>query len=127
MTHNKEEKIDFEKETLAKETLISFQNEIRFLEKEGAMLLAQVKIQEEYMSRKEKVDRYDINELQEIVEKFIRVLSLVDAYQYFQSENKPLTDENIGNFLFIVKNDYSIRINKFINDLMKSKSKSKSK
>ena len=127
MTHNKEEKIDFEKETLAKETLISFQNEIRFLEKEGAMLLAQVKIQEEYMSRKEKVDRYDINELQEIVEKFIRVLSLVDAYQYFQRENKPLTDENIGNFLFIVKNDYSIRINKFINDLMKSKSKSKSK
>ena len=125
MTHNKEEEIDFEKETLAKETFISFQNEIRFLEKEGAILLAQV--QEEYMSRKEKVDRYDINELQEIVEKFIRVLSLVDAYQYFQSENKPLTDENIGNFLFIVKNDYSIRINKFINDLMKSKSKSKSK
>ena len=125
MTHNKEEKIDFEKETSAKETFISFQNEIRFLEKEGAILLAQV--QEEYMSRKEKVDRYDINELQEIVEKFIRVLSLVDAYQYFQSENKPLTDENIGNFLFIVKNDYSIRINKFINDLMKSKSKSKSK
>ena len=125
MTHNKEEKIDFEKETLAKETFISFQNEIRFLEKEGAILLAQV--QEEYMSRKEKVDRYDINELQEIAEKFIRVLSLVDAYQYFQSENKPLTDENIGNFLFIVKNDYSIRINKFINDLMKSKSKSKSK
>ena len=125
MTHNKEEKIDFEKETLAKETFISFQNEIRFLEKEGAILLAQV--QEEYMSRKEKVDRYDINELQEIVEKFIRVLSLVDAYQYFQSENKPLTDENIGNFLFIVKNDYSITINKFINDLMKSKSKSKSK
>ena len=123
MTHNKEEKIDFEKETLVKETFISFQNEIRFLEKEGAMLLAQVQIQEEYMSRKEKVDRYDINELQEIVEKFIRVLSLVDAYQYFQSENKPLTDENIGNFLFIVKNDYSIRINKFINDLMKSKSK----
>ena len=101
MTHNKEEKIDFEKETLAKETFISFQNEMRFLEKEGAILLAQV--QEEYMSRKEKVDRYDINELQEIVEKFIRVLSLVDAYQYFQSENKPLTDENIGNFLFIVK------------------------
>ena len=114
----KEKEIDFEKETF-----ISFQNEIRFLEKEGAMLLAQVQIQEEYMSRKEKVDRYDINELQEIVEKFIRVLSLVDAYQYFQSKNKPLTDENIGNFLFIVKNDYSIRINKFINDLMKSKSK----
>ena len=121
MTHNKEEKIDFEKETLAKETFISFQNEIRFLEKEGAILLAQIKIQEEYMNGKQKVDRYDINELQEMVEKFLRLLSLVDAYQYFQSKNKMLSDENLGNFLFIVNNDYSIRLNKFINDLKKKK------
>ena len=37
----KEKEIDFEKETF-----ISFENEIRFLEKEGAMLLAQIQIQE---------------------------------------------------------------------------------
>ena len=112
----KEKEIDFEKETF-----ISFENEIRFLEKEGAILLAQVQIQEEYMSKKQKVDRYDINELQEMVEKFLRLLSLVDAYQYFQSKNKMLSDENLGNFLFIVNNDYSIRLNKFINDLKKKK------
>ena len=47
----KEKEIDFEKETF-----ISFQNEIRFLEKEGAILLAQIKIQEEYMNGKQKVD-----------------------------------------------------------------------
>ena len=91
----KEKEIDFEKETF-----ISFENEIRFLEKEGAMLLAQVQIQEDYMNQKQKVDRYDLNELQEMIEKFWRLLSLVDAYQYFQSENKTLSDENFGNFFF---------------------------
>ena len=108
----KEKEIDFKKETF-----ISFENEIRFLEKEGSILLAQIQIQEEYMSKKQKVDRYDLNELQEMIEKFLRLLSLVDAYQYFQSKNEMLSDENLSNFLFIVHNDYSIRINKFINDL----------
>ena len=108
----KEKEIDFKKETF-----ISFENEICFLEKEGSILLAQIQIQEEYMSKKQKVDRYDLNELQEMIEKFLRLLSLVDAYQYFQSKNEILSDENLGNFLFIVNNDYSVRINKFINDL----------
>ena len=112
----KEKEIDFEKETF-----ISFENEIRFLEKEGAILLGQIQIQEEYMSKKQEVNRYDINELQEMVEKFLRLLSLVDAYQYFQSKNEMLSDENLGNFLFIVNNDYSVRLNKFINDLKKKK------
>ena len=125
----KEKEIDFKKETLAKETFTSFENEIRFLEKEGAMLLAQVQIQEDYTNQKEKIDQYDLNELQEMVEKFLRILSLVDAYQYFQSKNEMLSDENLGRFLFIVNNDYSVRINKFINDLkakqLKCKLKSK--
>ena len=108
----KEKEIDFKKETF-----ISFENEIRFLEKEGSILLAQIQIQEEYMSKKQKVDRYVLNELQEMIEKFLRLLSLVDAYQYFQSKNEILSDENLGNFSFIVNNDYSVRINKFINDL----------
>ena len=108
----KEKEID-----LKKETFISFENEIRFLEKEGSILLVQIQIQEQYMSKKQKVDRYDLNELQEMVEKFLRLLSLVDAYQYFQSKNEMLSDENLSNFLFIVHNDYLIRINKFINDL----------
>ena len=133
MTQKEESKnkneVDFEKETLAKETFTSFENEIRFLEKEGAMLLGQVQIQENYMNHKQeknlKVDRYYLNELQEMVEKFLRILSLIDAYQYFQSKNEMLTDENIGRFLFIVNDDYSIRINKFINDLKVKQVKSK--
>ena len=131
MADNKkqEKEIVFEKQTLEKETFTSFENEIRFLKKEGAMLLGQVQIQENYMNHKKeknlKVDRYDLNELQEMVEKFLRILSLIDAYQYFQSKNEMLTDENIGRFLFIVNDDYLIRINKFINDLKAKQVKSK--
>ena len=125
MADNKkqENQIDFERQTLTKETYTSFENEIRFLEKEGAMLLGQVQIQENYMNHKQnqnlKVDRYDLNELQEMVEKFLRILALIDAYQYFQSKSEMLTDENIGRFLFIVHDDYSLRIEKFIKDLTK--------
>ena len=119
-----EEEIDFKKETFT-----SFENEIRFLEKEGAMLLGQVQIQENYMNHKQnqnlKVDRYDLNELQEMVEKFLRILALIDAYQYFQSKNEMLTDENIGRFLFIVHDDYSLRIQKFIKDLTEKQVKMK--
>ena len=131
MADNKkqENQIDFEKQTLTKETFTSFENEIRFLEKEGAMLLGQVQIQENYMNHKQnqnlKVDRYDLNELQEMVEKFLRILALIDAYQYFQSKNETLTDENIGRFLFIVHDDYSLRIEKFIKDLTKKQVKLK--
>ena len=126
--NKKEEKeIDFEKQTLAKETFTSFENEIRFLEKEGAMLLGQIQIQEQYMNEKQKVDRYDLNQLQEMVEKFLRILSLIDAYRYFKSKNEMLSDENIGRFLFIVNNNYSVRINKFINDLKAKQVKSKLK
>ena len=128
--NNKQEnQIDFEKQTLTKETFTSFENEIRFLEKEGAMLLGQVQIQENYMNHKQnqnlKVDRYDLNELQEMVEKFLRILALIDAYQYFQSKNETLTDDNIGRFLFIVNDDYSLRIEKFIKDLTKKQVKLK--
>ena len=131
MADNKkqENQIDFEKQTLTKETFTSFENEIRFLEKEGAMLLGQVQIQENYMNHKQnqnlKVDRYDLNELQEMVEKFLRILALIDAYQYFQSKKEMLTDENIGRFLFIDHDDYSLRIEKFIKDLTKKQVKLK--
>ena len=131
MADNKkqENQIDFEKQTLTKETYTSFENEIRFLEKEGAMLLGQVQIQENYMNHKQnqnlKVDRYDLNELQEMVEKFLRILALIDAYQYFQSKNEMLTDENIGRFLFIVNDDYSLRIQKLIKDLTEKQVKLK--
>ena len=49
---------------------------------------------------------------------FFRILALIDAYQFFQSQNLMLTDENMDRFLFVFNSDYSIRITKFINDLI---------
>ena len=80
-----EEEIHFEKETLAIKE--SFEEEIRFLEKEGAITLAYVHIQEQYMNEKKEVNRYDLIEISDAIEKFLRILSLMDAYRYFQSKN----------------------------------------
>ena len=125
-----EKEIHFEKETLTKEIKESFEEEIRFLEKEGAITLGYVHIQEQYMNEKKEITRYDVIDISNAIEKFLRILSLMDAYRYFQSKNQALTDENIGDFLLIVKNDLLIRQNKFLIDYRsqkKSKSKSKSK
>ena len=121
-----QEEIHFEKETLAIKE--SFEEEIRFLEKEGAITLAYVHIQEQYMNEKKEVNRYDVIEVSDAIENFLRILSLMDAYRYFQSKNQALTDENIGDFLLIVKNDFLIRQNKFLIDYQSQKiSKSKIK
>ena len=80
------------------------------------------------MNEKKEVNRYDVIEISDAIEKFLRILSLMDAYRYFQSKNQALTDENIGDFLLIVKNDFLIRQNKFLIDYRtQKKSKSKSK
>ena len=94
-------------------------NKIRFLEKQAAILLGQVQIHEDYLNRKQKIDDYDLNQLVEMTEKFLRMLALIDAYQYFESKNVTLTDDNIGLFSFVVNDDYSFRIRKFIKDLLK--------
>ena len=60
--------------------------------------------------------------MDQMVKKFLQILALIDAYKYFQSKNEMITDENVDRFLFVVNNDYIVRINKFMNDL-KSKMK----
>ena len=60
--------------------------------------------------------------MDQMFKKFLRILALIDAYKYFQSKNEMVTDENLDKFLFVVNNDYVVRINRFINDL-KSKIK----
>ena len=62
MTHNKK---------------TSFENEISFLQKDYAILFAKLQILEENF---EKVDQNDENQLYEINEKVIDLLSLVNAY-----------------------------------------------
>ena len=91
-------------------------NEIRFLEKEAAILLGQMQIQEDYLNSKQNVDDYDLRKLQKMVEKFLQMLALIEAYQYLKSKNITV-DDNIGLFLFVVNDDYSFRIRKFIKNL----------
>ena len=102
------EKIDFIVERI-EETSI-FEKEISFLEKKGAVLLGAIQILEDYLN-------FNIREMQELIVKFFRILSLIDAYQLFESEKSMVTDENIDSFISIVSNSYSIRFKKFVNDL----------
>ena len=110
-----EEEIHFEKEA---ETLTQiYTDEIRFLDKEADRILTRARKQEEHMNELEKVDKYHIKELGNLVQTFLRILSVKDAYKYFMVESEPLTDENIGKFVFVSQNYYLLRFIRFKNDM----------
>ena len=95
-----------------------YQKELSYLEKEGAILLGKIQIQEDYMNyrrRNARLDADDLNEMQSLIIEFFNYLSLIDAYLFFQNQNQVLQD--IDSFMCVVNNNYSIRINKFIKDL----------
>ena len=97
-------------------------NNIAFLEKEVAILLGAMQILHDYLQfKKEKneVTTSDINEMQKMIQKFVRILAVIDAFELFRDENQMLTDENIDTFMSIAANNYSIRFKKFVNDLEK--------
>ena len=108
--------IDFKiVESKKKESI--FEKEIGLLEEEGGVLLGAIQVLEDYLDYKKKnsrVDTDDINELKEMIMKFLRILSLIDVYRYFDSKNETIS--NTESFLLMVENDYSIRMNKFLND-----------
>ena len=97
-----------------------FQYEIALLEEIVAILLGAIPILDEYLQfKKEKgeVPSTDINDMQKLIEKFLQSLALIDSYKLFRDKNQMLRDENIDSFTSITKNNYSIRLEKFINDL----------
>ena len=108
--------IDFQVETLL------FQKEIDFLEDEGAVLLGAIQIFEDYLilKTKQKVTQNDLKEMEEMIKKFLRILSLMDAYHAFQNENQKLSDENIDSFTSLVSTCYWNRLNKLTNDIESS-------
>ena len=110
--------IDF---TINKTSL--FENKIALLEEKGAILLGAIQILDEYLhfkKRKGKVPSTDINDMKKMIEKFLHILALIDAFQQFRDENQMLTDGNIDSFMSIASNSYSIRLKKFTNDLENS-------
>ena len=106
--------IDFTRETSL------FQYEIALLEDIVAILLGGMQILHDYLQfKKEKgeVPLTDINNMEQIIVKFLQSLALIDSYKLFRDKNQLLTDRNIDCFTSITNNNYSIRFEKFINDL----------
>ena len=100
-----------------------FEYEIASLEEKGAILIGAIQILDEYLhfkKRKGKVPSTDINDMKKMIEKFLQILALIDAFQQFRDENQMLTDGNIDSFMSIASNSYSIRLKKFTNDLENS-------
>ena len=97
-----------------------FQYEIALLEDIVAILLGAMQILHDYLQfKKEKgeVPLTDVNDMEQIIIKFLQSLALIDSYKLFRDENQLLTNRNIDSFTLITNNNYSIRLEKFINDL----------
>ena len=100
-----------------------FENEIASLEEETTILMGAMQILDEYLQfkkRKGEVPLNDINDMQEMIQKFLQILALIDAFQQFRDENQMITDGNIDSFMSIASNNYLIRLKKFTNDLENS-------
>ena len=100
-----------------------FENEIASLEEETTILMGAMQILDEYLQfkkRKGEVPLNDINGMQEMIQKFLQILGLIDAFQQFRDENQMITDGNIDSFMSIASNNYLIRLKKFTNDLENS-------
>ena len=110
--------IDF---TINEASLVQY--EIALLEEKGAILLGAIQILDEYLQfkkRKGEVPLADVNDMQQMIQNFLYILALFDAFQQFRDENQMLTDVNIDRFISIANNTYSIRFKKFTNDLENS-------
>ena len=97
-----------------------FKYEIASLEEKGAILMGAMQILDDYLhfkKRQGKVPSTDINDMQKMIQKFLHILALIDAFQQFRDENQMLTDGNIDSFMSIASNSYSIKLKKFTNDL----------
>ena len=97
-----------------------FQYEIALLEDIVAILLGGMQILHDYLQFKKEqgeVPLCDVNNMEQLIVKFLQSLALIDSYKLFRDENQLLTNENIDNFTNISNNNYSIRLEKFLNDL----------
>ena len=110
-----ENEIDF----MINETSL-FKNEIDLLEGIVAILLGAIPILDDYLKFKKRqgeVPLGDVENMEKIIVKFLQSLALLDSYKLFRDQNQILTDENMDTFTSISNKNYSIRLEKFINDL----------
>ena len=97
-----------------------FQYEITLLENIVAILLGGMQILHDYLQFKKEtgeVPLTDVNNMEQLIVNFLQSLALIDSYKLFRDENQLLTNRNIDTFTNITNNNYSIRLEKFLNDL----------
>lgn len=98
----------------------NIETELSFLRKEAAILLGQIQIHEDYiyyLKDQLRVDQEEIDKMKEMILKFFRLLALIDAFQFFESRNMVITDQNKDIFKLVYEQSHSTRTNKFLNDL----------
>ena len=86
-------------------------DEIDKIEKEGAILLGKIQIQEDYLNfakQNGKLDKDDLIYMIKLIVEFLNCLSLIDAYSLL---NHPL---DIDSFMLIANKCYSTRLQQFI-------------
>ena len=98
----------------------SYEQEILFLKVEAGILLEQIK-QQEMMAYEAKqrnlVNRNNLDTLEQMIRKFLRMLALMDAYRIFQSKNQAITNLNSDWFYFITDGCFSNRLQQFSEEL----------
>ena len=88
----------------------SYEREILYLRRHGNKLLQKIKQKEIKMNRRKQQNlqpnQKDLNTLNQMIKKLLRMLAFIDSYQYFQIIKEPLTYNNNETFFYEVANDY---------------------
>ena len=63
------------------------------------------------------VNRNNLDTLEQIIRKFLRMLALMDGYRFFQSKNQTITNLNSDWFYFITDGCFSNRLQQFLEEL----------
>ena len=98
-----------------------YQQQIHLLRAHGDVLLERIKILEIKMNKRkqqnEEADPKDINSLNAMVKKLLRMLAKINTYEYYQLTNEPFIRVNDFYFNHIFNNYFEDYIRRFIRQL----------
>ena len=99
----------------------NYQVQIYHLRTHGDVLLQRIKMLEIKMNRRkqqnQQANQQDINSLNAMVKKLLRMLAQINTYQYFQITNEPFSCVNHNYFNQICTNYFNDLIRRFITQL----------
>ena len=96
----------------------SYEREILYLQRHGNKLLQKIKQQEIKMNRRRQQNlqpnQKDLNTLNGMIKKFLRMLAFIDSYRYFQIIKEPLSYNNETFFYEVANNYYEDILQRFV-------------